>query len=96
MEATIDIPEPLYRDMERRCARHGRTVSAVTVMLYADWLHGSRDFIPVPMHMEANQAEKQPAMIDCFAVGRQFVRRNADGPHDMDSIRDSIAAGGVE
>lgn len=48
------------------------------------------------MHMEANTAEKKPAMIDCFAVGRQFVRRNADGPHDMDSIRNSIAAGGVE
>ncbi len=31
--------------------------------------------------------------LSCFGVGRRFVRKNADGPHDMASIRESIAAG---
>lgn len=31
--------------------------------------------------------------LTCLGVGRRFVRKNADGPHDMASIRESIAAG---
>ena len=31
--------------------------------------------------------------LSCFGVGRRFVRKNAYGPHDMASIRESIAAG---
>ena len=33
------------------------------------------------------------ANLACFGIGRQFVRKNAEGPHDMASIRRSIAEG---
>jgi hypothetical protein len=32
----------------------------------------------------------------CFGIGRRFVRKNADGPHDMASIRKSIAEGRIK
>lgn len=74
----------------------GRSVGAVTIMLYNGWLHGFdtvQDDIPKEGCVAAKTA--QPSLA-CFAIGRKFVRRNASGPHDMTSIRESIAAGGTE
>ena len=94
MKATMQIPDEMYREVKAKSALEGRSVRSVTVMLYASWLHG---LVPDPgMASEISTAKprggKRPNLA-CFGVGRRFVRKNANGPHDMASIRESIAAG---
>lgn len=38
MNATIEVPDELYREVKARSALEGRTVREVTVSLYNDWL----------------------------------------------------------
>ena len=90
----MHIPDEMYREVKAKSALEGRSVRSVTVMLYASWLRG-----PVPNQESAPEAstkkpfgDKRPNL-SCFGVGRRFVRKNADGPHDMASIRESIVAG---
>ena len=45
-------------------------------------------------YVNVNRALGGKPNLACFGVGRRFVRKNADGPHDMASIRKSIADSG--
>ena len=38
MKATVDIPDPLYRQVKARAALEGRAVREVTIELYERWL----------------------------------------------------------
>ena len=38
MKATVDIPDPLYRQVKARAALQGRAVRDVTIELYERWL----------------------------------------------------------
>jgi hypothetical protein len=38
MKATVDIPDPLYRQVKARAALEGRAVRDVTIELYERWL----------------------------------------------------------
>ena len=94
MKATMQIPDEMYREVKAKSALEGRSVRSVTIMLYASWLRG---LVPVPETTLASSREqtrggKRPNLA-CFGVGRRFVRKNANGPHDMASIRESIASG---
>lgn len=94
MKATMQIPDELYREVKAKSALEGRSVRSVTVMLYTSWLRG---LVPDPdaaprLATVKSVGGKRPNL-SCFGVGRRFVRKNADGPHDMASIRESIAAG---
>ena len=94
MKATMQIPDGLYREVKAKSALEGRSVRSVTVMLYTSWLRG---LVPDPdaaprLATVKSVGGKKPNL-SCFGVGRRFVRKNADGPHDMASIRESIAAG---
>ena len=95
MKATFQIPDEMYREVKAKSALRGQTVRAVTIMLYDGWLRGSfEDTGQAPRGMVGRRTESDrvPAL-PCFGIGRRFVRKNADGPHDMDSIRKSIAEG---
>ena len=90
----MQIPDELYREVKAKSALEGRSVRSVTVMLYASWLRG---LVPDP-ECAPDASTKMPRggkhpNLACFGVGRRFVRKNANGPHDMASIRESIAAG---
>ena len=94
MKATMQIPDEMYREVKAKSALEGRSVRSVTVMLYTSWLRG---LVPEPdsatrFAVAKSVGSKKPNL-SCFGVGRRFVRKNADGPHDMASIRESIAAG---
>lgn len=96
MKATMEIPDGLYREIKDKSAKEGHSVRSVTLMLYDGWLHGR---LPLPHSAASGRGASKTNRSDalpCFAVGRRFVRRNADGPHDMAAIRKSIAAGRVE
>ena len=94
MKATMQIPDEMYREVKAKSALQGRSVRSVTIMLYASWLRGLVD----ESGMKSSVVETRPAAgskpnLACFGIGRRFVRKNADGPHDMASIRESIAKG---
>ena len=90
----MQIPDEMYREVKAKSALEGRSVRSVTIMLYASWLRG---LVPVPETTPASSREKtrggKRPNLACFGVGRRFVRKNANGPHDMASIRKSIADG---
>ena len=94
MKATMQIPDEMYREVKAKSALEGRSVRSVTVMLYASWLRG---LVPDPESVPEASTKKprggKRPNLACFGVGRRFVRKNANGPHDMASIRESIAAG---
>ena len=91
MKATMQIPDEMYREVKAKSALQGRSVRSVTIMLYASWLRGLVD--ETGMRSPVVEARATGANLSCFGIGRRFVRRNADGPHDMASIRESIAKG---
>lgn len=96
MKATFQIPDEMYREVKAKSALRGQTVRAVTIMLYDGWLRGGFEGTgsALPGGTVGNRTESDRALaLPCFGIGRRFVRKNADGPHDMDSIRKSIAAG---
>ena len=90
----MQIPDEMYREVKAKSALEGRSVRSVTVMLYASWLRG---LVPDPDSSPRFAAAKpvggKKPNLSSFGVGRRFVRKNAYGPHDMASIRESIAAG---
>ena len=97
MKATMQIPDEMYREVKAKSALQGRSVRSVTIMLYANWLRGLVD----ESGLKSPVAEPRPAAgpkpnLSCFGIGRRFVRKNADGPHDMASIRKSIAEGRIK
>lgn len=91
MKATMQIPDEMYREVKAKSALQGRSVRSVTVMLYASWLRGLVD--DTGMKSPAAETRTTGANLACFGIGRQFVRKNVDGPHDMASIRESISKG---
>ena len=96
MKVTIQIPDDLYREVKAKSALEGRSVRSVTMMLYTSWLRGHvSETEETPEGTRAYPVAGKRPNLACFGVGRRFVRKNADGPHDMASIRESIAAGRV-
>ncbi len=93
MKTTLDIPDDLYRAVKSRSAADGLSVRGVTILLYGDWL-SRPGWIP-SAHDKTSTVHKEPKhdLPSWFAMGRGHVRKNADGPHDLESIRESIANG---
>ena len=84
MKATLDIPDELYRRVKARSAMEGRPVRAVAVDLFQKWLEEK----PGPAFSSTEfDEEKMPWL----AIARKYVRE--DQNHDMDAIKEAIAAG---
>lgn len=88
MRTTLDIPDALYRQVRSRSALEGLTLRSVTITLYSDWLAGSgwRQG-PTP-----RESAKNAALPPWAGLCASAVTRNADGPHDMASIRKSVSS----
>lgn len=84
MKATLDIPDELYRRVKARSAMEGRPVRAVAVDLFQKWL----DEKPEPA---AKSTELDEEKMPWLAITRKYVRE--DQNHDMDAIKEAIAAG---
>ena len=71
----------MYRRIKTRTAQEGSTVRGITLVLYSQWLDdGSTPVQPVVKHVR-----KRPAWFGSVKV-------DEDLPHDMASVRKSIAA----
>lgn len=85
MKATLDIPDELYRRVKSRSAMEGRPIRSVAVELFQKWLEEKPD-VEIKSDRSLN-VEKMPWL----AIARKYVRE--DQNHDMDDIKDAIAAG---
>jgi len=87
MRTTLDIPDALYRQVRSRSALEGTTLRSITITLYSDWL--SRPQMSIEAPSPAQASNKLP---DWAGLCSSAITKNADGPHDMGSIRKSIAS----
>ena len=98
MRTTIDIPDVLYKAVRSRTASEGTTLRYVMVALLGDWL-SKPDWRPqakteyVIADVEPKEEEKPKPLLKCLGIARPFIRKHMNGPHDMKSIRASIAEG---
>ena len=82
MRTTLDIPDAMYRRIKMRTAQEGRTVRAITLVLYSQWLGDEP-------HTEATRQTrgKRPKTPSWFGS----VKVDPNLSHDMASVRESIA-----
>jgi hypothetical protein len=90
MKTTIDIPDEIYRQVKARSAMEGRSVRDVTVGLFRGWV-GDGGRADADAIDEPGQIDGQPVPPWFGALRRYAV--NAEGRHDLESIRQSIARG---
>ena len=82
MRTTLDIPDTMYRRIKTRTAQEGITVRAITLVLYSQWL-GDK-----PRTEATRQTRRRrPKTPSWFGS----VKVDPNLPHDMASIRESIA-----
>ena len=82
MRTTLDIPDTMYRRIKARSAEEGRTVRSITLVLYSQWLGDSQ---PEERHGSTRRRRTaKPAWFGSVKVDKSL-------PHDMDSVRESIA-----
>lgn len=86
MRTTLDIPDSLYRQVRAKSALDGTTLRAVTITLYTDWLAVNNPQNNLPD--DFSSVDEVPSWGGLCSAA---VTKNAEGPHDMESIRRSIA-----
>ncbi len=82
MRTTLDIPDAMYRRIKMRTAQEGVTVRSITLVLYSQWL-GDEPQPRIPKRVAARK-RKTPSWFGSVKVDENL-------PHDMVSIRESIA-----
>ena len=97
MRTTIDIPDVLYKAVRSRTAAEGTTLRYITISLLGDWMQRP-DWHPQARVEYTDAEKKQPVeqakpknRIPFF--GMLKPKKHINGPHDMASIRESIAEG---
>ena len=94
MRTTIDIPDVLYKAVRSRTAAEGTTLRYITISLLGDWMQRP-DWHP-QMKVEYTDTEREvmakpKPRLKCFGILKP--KKHINGPHDMASIRKSIAEG---
>jgi hypothetical protein len=98
MRATIEISDELYRRVKEKSALEGRAVREVTEELFRLYLEPDR--AGTSGSAEEREAEREPRLLDgrplpvWFGVLGKYARQVKQ--KDMESIRQSIAAGITE
>lgn len=87
MKTTLDIPDSLYRQFKTRAAMNGETMRNATLNFIVSYISAPQPNAEAPLPDEA----QNPELPDWLGYGSRFVRANGEGPHDMASIRASIA-----
>ena len=82
MRTTLDIPDTMYRRIKTRTAQEGSTVRAITLALYSQWL-GDEPRIEATRQTRRRRS-KAPSWFGSVKVDHNL-------PHDMASVRESIA-----
>ena len=92
MKTTLDIPDALYRRFKMKTAMNGETVRNATLAFIASYVNGRAvglDSSGIPQERDEKDSDLElPAWAGLAAP---YIRKNLDGPHDMESIRRSIS-----
>ena len=92
MKKTLDIPDALYRRFKMKTAMNGETVRNATLAFIASYVNGRAvglDSSGIPQ--EPTKSEVEPELPVWAGLAVPYIRKNLDGPHDMESIRRSIS-----
>ena len=81
----MDIPDTLYRRVRAKGALDGLTLRAITINLYMEWLERDE---PHPVESQCYEPVVMPSW---GGLCSGAIARHAEGPHDLASIRQSIA-----
>ena len=81
MRTTLDIPDSMDRRIKMRTAQEGSTVRAITLVLYSQWLGDE------PRSDQPRRTKKKSKTPPWFAS----VKVDPNLPHDISSVRESIA-----
>lgn len=90
MKATIEVPDDLYRQVKAKSALEGRAIREVTLELFQSYLAGGVSSATRTQSAEPTQLDGEP-LPAWFGALRKYTR--SAQRHDMESIRESIAAG---
>ena len=92
MKTTLDIPDELYRRFKMKTTQNGETVRNATLAFITSYVNGRAvgiDSNGIPSEpSKKHNASDLPAWAGLAAP---YIRKNLDGPHDMESIRRSIS-----
>lgn len=94
MKATIEIPDVLYREAETRTASEGTTINGIFVTFLGGWLEsrGWQPEIKAKYVVTADEPKpKATRHLKCFGILKP--QKHVNGPHDMATIRESVAEG---
>lgn len=87
MKTTFDIPDTIYRQFKTRAAMNGETMR--NAMLNFIITYSSTT---APTHQSPTADHQPPPSLPSWlGCAAKFARANVDGPHDMESVRASIA-----
>ncbi len=85
MKTTLDIPDTIYRQFKTRAAMNGETMRNATLNFIIRYI--SDPATQTPQQSLAPTSE----LPSWLGYGAQFAHANMSGPHDMESVRASIA-----
>ena len=92
MKTTLDIPDALYRRFKMKTAMNGETVRNATLAFITSYVNGRAvglDSNGVPQ--EPARSGEESALPSWAGLAAPYIRKHLDGPHDMASIRRSMA-----
>ena len=92
MKTTLDIPDALYRRFKMKTAMNGETVRNATLAFIASYVNGRAvglDSSGVPLERDKKDSDLELPVWAGLAA--PYIREHLDGPHDMVSIRRSMA-----
>lgn len=92
MKTTLDIPDALYRRFKMKTAMNGETVRNATLAFIASYVNGRAiglDGNGIPQESVKNETEA--SLPPWAGIAAPFIRKHLNGPHDMASIRRSMA-----
>lgn len=87
MKTTFDIPDTIYRQFKTRAAMNGETMRNATLNFIITYISTPAPDLSSPPQPQTSTFSP-PAWL---GYASQFARANLDGPHDMASVRASIA-----
>lgn len=86
MKTTLDIPDTIYRQFKTRAAMNGETMRNATLSFIISYISA-----PAPDLASPTPTPDSNSLPTWLGYATQFARANLDGPHDMDSVRASVA-----
>lgn len=87
MKTTLDIPDTIYRQFKTRAAMNGETMRNATLNFIITYISQPQENSSAAQRFES----VEPKIPEWLGFGAKFARANLEGPHDMESVRASIA-----